>query len=63
MKWWGYFHRNGSIQVKRFFDVRDIEEAAESPFVLNIVNPFEAEGREDALVKMTKVQNRMRGSE
>ena len=26
MKWWGYVHTNGTIQVKRYFDKQDLEE-------------------------------------
>lgn len=48
-KWWGYIHTNGSIQVKRYFDQRDLEDAHESPFVSKVINPFEAEGRDDAI--------------
>ena len=46
--WWGYVHANGSLQVKRYFGVMDLEEAKESPFVKYIVEPFSAEGRDDA---------------
>lgn len=48
-KWWGYLHTNGCIQVKRFFDRRDIDEALESHFVRNTVGPFLAANREDAI--------------
>ena len=48
-KWWGYLHTNGSIQVKRYFDRRDLEEAEESPFVSSYCPPFDAENREEAL--------------
>ena len=47
--WWGYKHINGSIQVKRFFGKLDLVEADESPFVRKVFQPFEAEGREDAI--------------
>lgn len=33
VEWWWYLHINGSIQVKRFYDKRDLDEARESPFV------------------------------
>jgi len=46
--WWGYIHANGSVQVKRFFDQRDIDEAIKSPFVRSVYGPFEADNREDA---------------
>jgi hypothetical protein len=47
--WWGYRHTNGSVQAKRYFDQRDLEDAYESPFVRQVVRPFEANSREDAL--------------
>jgi len=47
--WWGYLHTNGNIQVKRYFEPLDIEEARESPFVSRAAGPFEADGREDAI--------------
>lgn len=49
IQWWGYKHQNGTIQVKRFFDGRDIQEAEESPFCQRAVGPFNCEGREQAL--------------
>lgn len=49
LKWWGYLHTNGSVQVKRYFDERDIDEALVSPFVSKVTQPFEAEGRSDAI--------------
>ena len=47
--WWGYLHTSGSIQAKRYFDKRDTDEAEESPFVQEVVYPFEASGRDEAL--------------
>lgn len=47
--WWGYLHINGNIQVKRFFDQLDLDEAEESPFVERVTNIFEADGREEAI--------------
>jgi len=49
LKWWGYLHTNGTIQVKRYFGPEDISEAHESPFVARVVNPFDAENRELAV--------------
>ena len=48
-KWWGYLHQNNSIQVKRFFDQRDLDEARQSPFVKSVWLPFHARNREEAL--------------
>jgi len=47
--WWGYLHTNGSIQAKRYFDKRDIEDANQSPFCELVVKPFEATDRDDAM--------------
>lgn len=51
IKWWGYLHTNGTIQVKRYFDMRDIQEARESVFVLETVGPFEVKDRDAAIFK------------
>jgi hypothetical protein len=48
-KWWGYLHENGSVQAKRFYSVGDLDEAAESPFVVHVVQPFYARDRDYAL--------------
>ena len=50
--WWGYKHISGTLQAKRYFDKRDIEEAYESPFVDVVVHPFEASNREEALERI-----------
>jgi len=47
--WWGYLHINGSIQVKRFFDQLDIDDAEKSPFVEKITSVFEASNRDEAI--------------
>ena len=49
--WWGYLHSNKTIQVKRWFgDKKDYTDDCEgNPFVLQIVRPFEANSREEAL--------------
>lgn len=47
-EWWGYLHQNGKIHVKRFFSDIDMQDAAESPFVLAYCGPFEAFGRVEA---------------
>lgn len=47
--WWGYKHINGSFQAKRYLDPLDIYEAQESPFVRNVVGPFESGSRDEAL--------------
>lgn len=55
VEWWGYLHINGSIQVKRFYDKRDLDEARESPFVERVIDPFLAGTRKDALEKIKKL--------
>jgi len=57
MLWWGYVHINGSHQVKRFFSKEDLDDARSSPFVDEVVEPFDALNREDALKKL---ENRTR---
>ena len=49
--WWGYLHQNGSIQVKRWFgDRKDYTEDCEgNDFVQQVVPPFEADSRDQAL--------------
>lgn len=50
--WWGYEHVNGTLQVKRYFDKGDLDEACESPFVVLVKGPFPAQDRQDAIVKL-----------
>lgn len=47
--WWAYIHENGSLQLKRFFDNRDLEEAEESPFVKDVLGTTIASSREEAM--------------
>ena len=47
--WWGYVHENGSIQVKRYWDKGDIDEAMESPFCKTIIQPFPCDNRDKAI--------------
>ena len=48
--WWGYLHKNGSPQLKRWFgDHEDYRgDCSGNPFVLQVVEPFESPSREDA---------------
>lgn len=55
LQWWGYRHTNGGVQAKRFFDIRDIQDAHESPFVKEVVGPFECGGRDEALALVDKL--------
>jgi hypothetical protein len=56
-KWWGYVHMNGSIQVKRYFDLRDLDEARESDFVARVFVPFLAQDRQSALDRLNRIVN------
>lgn len=49
LMWWGYKHVSGTYQAKRYFDKRDTDEACESPFVGQVVGPFEAKNRDEAI--------------
>lgn len=53
--WWGYLHQNNTIQVKRWFgDHEDYTgDCIGNPFVLRVVEPFEADSQEEALKIIT----------
>jgi hypothetical protein len=51
-EWYGYLHVNGSVHVKRFFDIEDLQEVSASPFVKVWRGPWECESRDAALVKL-----------
>jgi len=48
-KWWGYRHTNGSVQAKAYFSEADLDDARESDFVAEVVEPFDCRGRDEAL--------------
>lgn len=48
-QWWGYKHTAGTYQAKRYFDKRDTDEAHESPYCEQIVGPFLAADRDEAI--------------
>jgi hypothetical protein len=48
-KWWGYKHINGSIHAKPFWEQADLDDAYESPFCIQVVEPFMANSRDEAL--------------
>lgn len=52
--WWGYEHINGNLQTKPFYSQRDITEAESSPFVAQVVYPFQANSRDEALEFIAK---------
>lgn len=49
MLWWGYKYVSGTYQAKRYFTKQDTDEAEESSFVAQVVYPFEANNRDEAL--------------
>lgn len=53
--WWGYKHTNGSLQAKRYFGPLDTDEARDSPFCAQVVGPFPARDREEALEKVKQL--------
>jgi len=64
IQWWGYIHKNGNAQARRFFSYRDLADANESDFVLYVYGPFSADSRDEALqiikdrVQDIEVENR-----
>lgn len=49
IKWWGYFHVNGTFKVKRYWeDPRDLEEARESDFVASVHGPWVCDSATEA---------------
>jgi hypothetical protein len=46
--WWGYRHINGTLHLKRFHSQASVDEAYESDFVEDVLDPFPAENREEA---------------
>ena len=53
--WWGYRHVNGSYQVRRYYDLKGIQEADESEFTVYTKGPFAAGNREDALLILKRL--------
>lgn len=49
-RWWGYRHVLGSAQAKRFWgDRASLDDAYDSDFVDQVIEPFEAGSRDEAL--------------
>lgn len=61
LRWWGYLHKNDTVQVKRYFFGGDLADAFESPFVVRVCGPFEADDRDEAIRIITKALDTMRG--
>lgn len=53
--WWGYLHKNSSIQVKIFIDFLDIDDAYDSDLVQRVFLPFKANNRDDAINYIKKI--------
>jgi hypothetical protein len=47
--WWGYKHSSGTYQAKRYSGPLDTDEARDSPFCEQVVGPFPAKDRDEAL--------------
>ena len=58
LAWWGYLHTLGTLQVKRYFGPQDIQEAYESPFVKEVILPFKAKNRDDAIFYISHQVNK-----
>lgn len=54
IEWWAYIHENGTLHVRRYFDMLDILEAQESPFVKRVFGPMPIDTREGALAYFTE---------
>jgi len=48
-QWWGYLHKNGSLQVKRCGSRLESHEAYGSPFILIVCGPWPADSHEEAI--------------
>lgn len=57
LMWWGYLHTSGTLQAKPYFGPLDIQEANESPFCKKVVGPFNANGRDEALLIVETLVN------
>lgn len=57
VKWWGYLHVSGTLQLKRYFGPLDIQEAKESEFVEFVAGPWEVEHRVQAMSKLKEAIN------
>jgi hypothetical protein len=55
MKWWGYLHVSGTVHAKRYFSIKDLEEARESNFVARVSSTFEAENSIEALNELKRI--------
>ena len=57
--WWGYKHISGTYQAKRYFGPLDTDEARDSPFCEQVVGPFPAKDREEALQSVKEKTDRL----
>ena len=53
LKFWGYLHISGTIQIKRWFSDLDITEAKQSDFVKYVAGPIETDDFAEARKKLT----------
>ena len=58
MKFWAYLHQSGHIHVKRFWESETgraaVEDAYDSPFVVDVLEPYEAIDRQAAEEKASE---------
>ncbi len=61
--WWGYLHKNGTIQIKRWFgDHKDYtDDCKDNEFVQQVVPPFPAATRDEAIEIL--IRSLMKGKE
>lgn len=52
LEWYCYEHINGSLHLKRYFGLDDINEARESTFVKKVRGPFRAKNHKEAMKQM-----------
>lgn len=52
LKWWGYQHKNGSLHLKRYISEASFDEAYDSPFVDDVMVPFMAANRDEAMARL-----------
>ena len=50
LPYWGYLHVNGTVHVKRFYDIEEIKDAQESPFVHKVFGPFYCTNTKEAFI-------------
>lgn len=60
--WWGYKHVSGTYQAKRYFDALDLTEARMGNLCSLVIDPFEADNRDEALKIVEDKCNQINGA-